>query len=58
MNAIEHIQLKVCSAHAEVIPVAISLPYHRPSLLRTRGGDPRSSQPYERHHPSAPHTRR
>ena len=48
----------VCSAHAEVIPDRIEPRVPAASLLRTRGGDPRSRRSKPQWSRSAPHTRR
>ena len=58
MNAVEHIQLTVCSAHAEVIPGQMANLQVQQSLLRTRGGDPVFGTERGISHASAPHTRR
>ena len=50
--------MKVCSAHAEVIPYSEAYSEVCLRLLRTRGGDPAEASELSEKTKSAPHTRR
>ena len=50
--------VRVCSAHAEVIPSLANNGVAQSSLLRTRGGDPSRVKVEGGNPRSAPHTRR